>query len=176
MNRDRIAGVLITILFALVIAAQTKMPLFSWNDISRIAAMESPVERGTGAIDEPPWAALTDDKIFLNGKFYSDKMPLFTFFGAGAYAILRHVMGASLAPDCADAARFCAYDWLTLIFVGIPAILMLWLFFNLARQREMTLWVALIGTLVFGVSTGNYGGTVYGGRWFIPAIPITIES
>lgn len=150
MNRDRIAGVIITVLFALAIAVQTKTKPGSWNDISRIAAIESLVERGTWAMNDSPWFDLTQDKVFVNGEFYSDKMPLFSFFGAGAYVILHHVMGASLAPDCADVARFCAYYWLTIILVGIPATLMLWLFFRLARQKHVPLWAALVGTMAFG--------------------------
>ncbi len=134
-----------------VIAALTKTKPESWNDIARIASIESLVERGTWAIDDSPWVDQTKDKVLLNGHFYSDKMPLLTFMGAGVYAVL-HGWGASLAPDCSQAGTFCAYRWLTLILIGLPVALLVWLFFDLAR-RWVPLWVAVIGTLALALGS-----------------------
>ena len=146
-------GWVIAAVFLIAVAALTKTEPKSWNDRSHIAAIESFVERGTWAIDGSPWHNQTLDKVLLNGRFYSDKMPLLSLVGAGVYAILHYGFGGSLAPNCHQVGRFCAYYWLTLGLVGIPAALLLWLFFDFARQRHVPLWASLIGTLALGVGT-----------------------
>lgn len=149
MERRSLIGAVIAIAFLVAFFAQTKSAPQSWNDIARIATMESLVERGTWAIDHSPWVDQTKDKVFINGNFYSDKMPLLSLMGAGVYAVARQGLGASLAPGC----RSCAYFWLTFVLVGIPAALMLWLFFDFARQAGAPLWSAAIGTFVMGLGT-----------------------
>ncbi len=151
-KRHNLLGALITIAFFLLFAALTKAQPESWNDIARVASIESLVERGTWVIDDSPWVDQTKDKVFLNGNFYSDKMPVLTMIGAGVYAVL-HGLGASLAPNCSQAARFCAYRWLTLLVVGLPVALMLWLFFDFAMQQNVPRWAAFVGTLALGLGT-----------------------
>jgi hypothetical protein len=153
MTRHNVVGAVITIAFLVVFVALTKSKSESWNDIARIATIESLVERGTWAIGDSPWVDETKDKVLLNGRFYSDKMPLLSLMGAGVYAILHNGWGASLAPNCAQVGRFCAYYWLTLILAGIPATLMLWLFFDFAGRTNVPLWVALVGTTALGTGT-----------------------
>ncbi len=150
-NRNSLLGAAMALALLIVIAALTKTKPESWNDIARVASIESLVERGTWAVDDSPWVDETKDKVLLNGHFYSDKMPLLTLMGAGVYAVL-HGWGASLAPDCSQAAAFCAYRWVTLVLVGIPVALLVWLFFNWAR-RWAPLWVAVIGTLVLALGS-----------------------
>jgi hypothetical protein len=150
--RAWIAPLLAVVFFAICILL-TKTKPDSWNDISRVAAMESLVENGTWAIDASPWIDLTQDKVFLNGRFYSGKMPLLSWLGAGLYAGLRTVGGLSLAPDCDTAARGCAYYWITLILMGAPAALMIALFYDFARRMNLSLGVAALGTLALGVGT-----------------------
>lgn len=145
-------GALITLAFFLLFAGLTKPQPESWNDIARVASIESLVERGTWVIDGSPWVDQTKDKVFLNGNFYSDKMPVLTLFGAGVYAVL-HGLGASLAPDCSQAARFCGYRWLTWLVVGLPVALMLWLFFDFAIRQNVPRGAALVGTLALGLGT-----------------------
>ncbi len=153
MNRKHLlAGAALALVFLVAIAALTKTKPESWNDRSRIAAIESLVERGTWVIDDSPWVDRTEDKVFLNGRFYSDKMPLFSLMGAGVYAILHDGLGASLSPDCATAGRFCGYSTLTLLLVGVPVTLMLWLFFLYAREH-VPLGHALLGTAALGLGT-----------------------
>lgn len=147
------ASWVIAAVFLIAVAALTKTEPKSWNDRTHIAAIESFVERGTWAIDGSAWEDQTGDKVFLNGRFYSDKMPMLSLAGAGVYAILHYGFGGSLAPNCYAAGKFCAYYWLTLGLVGIPAALMLWLFVDFARQRHVPLWAALIGTLALGVGS-----------------------
>ena len=143
-------GVAIALLFLAAFFALTKTTPVSWNDIARTATVESLVERGTWTIDGSPWLDQTKDKVFLNGRFYSDKMPLLSVLGAGVYAVVRATLGASLAPDCAGA---CGYFWITFVLVGIPAALMIALFFAYAGRAGVPLWSALLGTLAFGLGT-----------------------
>ena len=150
MTRNHLLiGAAITLVFLLAFATLTKTRPESWNDIARIAAIESLVERGTWAIDDSAWLELTEDKIFLDGKYYSDKMPVLSFLGTAPYAVLRYGFGASLAPDC----RVCAYPWLSVILVAVPAAVMLWLFFDFARRKNVPVWIALIGTFALGLGT-----------------------
>ncbi|MBI4788586.1 MAG: hypothetical protein HY782_16260 [Chloroflexi bacterium] len=148
-KHQTLTGAIIALIFLIAFAALTKTRPESWNDISRIAGIESLVERGTWAIDDSPWVELTEDKIFLNGQFYSDKMPMLSFLGVAPYAVLRYALGASLAPDC----RVCAYPWLSAILVALPAAVMLWLFYDLARRNNAPVGIALIGTLALGLGT-----------------------
>ncbi len=144
---------LILAVFLIAVAALTKTEPKSWNDRSHIAAIESFVERGTWAIEGSPWQDQTLDKVLLNGRFYSDKMPLLSLVGAGAYAILHYGLGGSLAPHCSHVSHLCAYRFLTFGLVGIPAALMLWLFFDFARRSAVPPWAALLGTVALGVGT-----------------------
>ncbi len=123
----------------------------SWNDISHVAAIESLVERGTWVIDDSPWEAETVDKVLIGGKFYSDKMPLLSFFGAGLYAPLR-ALGVSLAPDCAETTGRCGYFWLVLILMDLPATLMVGLFYVWGRARASA-WAALVATIALAAGT-----------------------
>ncbi len=140
-------------LFFLTCAFLVKVQPGSWNDMSRIAAIESLVERGTWAIDDSTWVNLTQDKIVINDTFYSDKMPLFSVLGAGVYAILHYVFGGSIAANCTQTARFCTYSWLTLVLVSIPASILIWLFFDFASRQNMPRWAAVVGTIALGVGT-----------------------
>src|SRR5512142_401772 len=153
-KRDLIVAAVTALAFFAATAALAKPRPESWNDIGRMAGVESVTERGTWSIDASPWVDQTQDKIRLDdGKFYSDKMPLLTLIGAGVYAPLHYGLGASLAPDCATVARFCAYPWLTRILSALPAALMLALFFLFARRFSVPAWVALLGTLALGLGT-----------------------
>jgi hypothetical protein len=96
---------------ALAFAALGARPFASsWNDGSRLASVESLVERGTFRIDQsvflhppaehfergtPPYdpeSTLlrngTQDKLFIGGRYYSDKPPLVSVPLAGAYRVL----------------------------------------------------------------------------------------
>lgn len=145
-------GVVLAILFLVACFFAVKTQPESWNDTSRVAAIESLVERGTWAIDGSTWVNITKDKILINEAFYSDKMPLFSVLGSGVYAVL-HSIGGSLASNCSEVARFCAYSWLTLVLVSIPASILIWLFFDYATRMKMPLWAAIAGTIALGIGT-----------------------
>ncbi len=143
-------GALVVVLFVLITFPLAHAHPASWNDMARVAAIESLVERGTWAIDDASWVEETKDKILLDGKFYSDKMPVFTVIGAGVYAGLRLVApNVSLAPACAA----CAYPWLVRLLVALPAALALALMFDFARRQNVPVWIAGVGTLTLGIGT-----------------------
>lgn len=106
----------------------------SWNDASRLAAIESVVERGTLVIDNSTFVG-TGDKIFVNGHFYSDKTPLSTLFGALVYYPL-HALGFRLSLDW-SVAYFC------ITFFTVKA---LWILSLLAFHATLGLMRANQGT------------------------------
>ena len=110
-----------------IIIAASMLVLFSarpyaggWNDGSRLATVESLVDRHTFAIDDSiyisPWNAFrppyepgnklaarygTSDKLLIKGKYYSDKSPVPALPMAAAYQFWRWCGGpsASERPD-----------------------------------------------------------------------------
>jgi hypothetical protein len=153
MSKNSAVGVMIALLFLIAFVAMTKRDPASWNDVSRVAAIESLVDRGTWVIDDSPWVDQTQDKIQLGGKFYSDKMPVLSIMGAGVYAITRAGLGATLDPGCAKSGRPCAYYWLTLILVGVPVALLVLLFYQYAIANGISPWTAVLGTFALGLGT-----------------------
>ena len=112
-----------SIIFAAMLViwfVQTKEQRDSWNDASRLATIESLVERGTWQIDQSPFLRLTGDKIFLQGHFYSDKPPLLQVFSAVPYSVMYHILGLRLKPDACLPGEICVYKWLTFLTVGGP--------------------------------------------------------
>ena len=120
-RRDGVRWALL-LLPALFLAIAGPFPTASWNDGSRLAAVESLVDYGTWRIDEsifvdpsrvvpgtpPPYppcepgtAAGTGDKMFIGGHYYSDKSPVPSLLMAGLYKALQGVSGltARSRPD-----------------------------------------------------------------------------
>ncbi len=145
-------GAALAIIFFLACLLLVKAEPGSWNDSSRLAAIESLVERGTWAINDSTWVNVTKDKIVIGDTFYSDKMPLFSLIGAGAYAVL-HTFGGSVRTDCAQIGRFCSYAPLTLILVSLPAAILVYLFYDYATRLSVPRWAAVIGTLALALGT-----------------------
>jgi len=77
----------IVAIFFLAAAMMVHAGSMSWNVSSRMAAIESLVNRGTLVIDASPFH--TGDKYMYDGHFYSDKPPLLTLAGAGIALVLR---------------------------------------------------------------------------------------
>ena len=136
-------GVVLFVAFMLIWALLTKVHTHSWQEESRMATVQTLVEQGTFIIDHTEFNR-TGDKVFINGHFYSDKTPLLSVVAAGAYSILHNVFGLTLDPTiCVPAedaaacraftpagARFTAFYWLTLIFIGGSASLLVVLFWR----------------------------------------------
>jgi hypothetical protein len=148
---DRLArrgsGVLLFVAFMLLWALLTKVHTHSWQEESRMATVQTLVEQGTFVIDHTEFNR-TGDKVFINGHFYSDKTPLLSVAAAGVYAMLHNVFGLTLdpaicVPDEDPAAcraftptgtRLTAFYWLTLIFIGGSASLLIVLFWRAMLQ------------------------------------------
>lgn len=151
---------------ALAWAAFIHSRSYSSNDASRLATIESLVQRGTWAIENSPFA--TVDKIKVGEHFYSDKPPLLSWLGAGVYALLHHGLGLTLQPQgCApnQAPAHCralfesgqadwAYFILTWLFVCLPGALMLAALYRLTRQNHWPnpLSLLFVGLLGFGTA------------------------
>lgn len=137
--------------FALLFAIQAEGLPPSWNEASRLATVESLVERGTWRIDESTFVG-TGDKMMFGGHYFSDKTPLFQALAALPYALIHHALGLGLALDACDHGWRCGRRWLTVAMVGLPAAAMLAVFFqSLAAQVPAV--VALAATAVFGFGT-----------------------
>jgi hypothetical protein len=140
-------GVILFAAFFLLWALLTKVHTHSWQEESRMATVQTLIEQGTFIIDHTEFNR-TGDKVFIAGHFYSDKPPLLSVMAAGAYSILHRVFGLTLDPTICvpadDAAacraftpsgvRFTAFYWLTLIFVGGSASLLVVLFWRAMLQ------------------------------------------
>lgn len=153
MWTERAIGPVFFVLFLLTCVLITRRVPESWNDMSRVAAIESLAERGEWSIDRSEWAGRTWDKVFINGHFYSDKMPLLAVAGAVIYGAVHTITGAGLAPDCAETPGGCAYYGLTLLMSGVPAAGLLWLFYEYTRRQGVRLWAGIVATVALGFGT-----------------------
>jgi hypothetical protein len=155
----------VALFFLLLWAAFTHSHAGSFNDRSRLAAIESRVHRGTWVIDESPFAR-TVDRIFVDGHFYSDKPPVLTWFASGAYAVLHQGFDLKLDAAWCDLDQgpchcrvYCednpdrAYYALTLFLVGLPSALMLALFYHLTGRLGLGNPAALLLTAALGLGT-----------------------
>ena len=74
---DSIRGHLLVLFLASLVAVVSARDYpGGWNDGSRLATVESLVERHTWAIDDSPFLAGTQDKLLIGGHYYSDKSPV----------------------------------------------------------------------------------------------------
>lgn len=152
---------------AVAIAVTSARPYAgSWNDGSRLAAVESLVDRHTWSIDDSifvrptrdapgPYgedallrARGTQDKLLINGHFYSDKSPLPALLLAGEYWLWQRVTGLTAAqqPD-----RFCY--WMTLGSSGLAYVVAVWCVFALGGRVGLSRGLRLLLTASFGLST-----------------------
>ena len=149
--KKRWESVLIFLPYALALILFTKHTAGSANDRSRLATIESLVERGTFAIDDSTFKG-TVDKIFVEDRFYSSKPPVLPVLGAGVYYILYHGFHLSIEHPL-------TYYCLTLFLVGVPATLLLVFFYKSLAFTDLNLgdrWIVTyalgFGTLIFSYS------------------------
>jgi len=167
VSRRRNLALVVFVFFVLLWALLTHTHIDSWNEYSRLAAVESLVERGTWTIDDTALGKLTGDKVFLNGHFYSDKPPLMTFVASGVYAVLHRGLGLTFDPQECDARAVTCYCFafqcprpfdltyylITLVLVGLPSALTLALFYRSTAWFGLSNAWALILTGVLGFGT-----------------------
>ena len=160
---------------AVAVAACSAHPYAGgWNDGSRLAAVESLVDRGTWAIDDsvfvrpsavalgapaPYWASEsptthqlmrdgTLDKLLINGHYYSDKSPTPSLWLAAVYAVFRLCTGWTAA---AHADAFCYV--LTLASSGLAYVVAVWSVWRLGRPLGLSQRLRLLLTAGFGLAT-----------------------
>jgi len=155
----------VALFFFLVWAFFTHSHVGSFNDRSRMAAIESRVTRGTWIIDQSPFSR-TVDRIYMDGHFYSDKPPVLTFIASGVYTVLHEGSHLSLDAGWCDldespchCRAFCddspdwAYYLLTLTLIGLPSALMLALFYHMTGLFGLDNPAALVLTVTLGLAT-----------------------
>lgn len=141
---------LAVIFLATVVAVISARPYAgSWNDGSRLATVECLVDYETWAIDESifvnpalavqglPYPAGesallqrgTQDKMLIDGRYYSDKSPVPALLMAGIYHMLQRTTGLKARED---PALFCY--WLTLLSSGVAYIVAVGCFDRLASR------------------------------------------
>ena len=125
--------------------------------------MESLVDRGTWAIDDsifvrphgpygdhdsPAAAEGTQDKLLIDGRFYSDKSPVPAVLMAGEYAVLKWLTGwmATTWPD-----RFCLA--MCLLTSGLAYVWSVWSIDRLGRLLGLPAGVGIGLTASFAVAT-----------------------
>ncbi len=171
MNARRLAAVCVLAASTAIAGSGARDYAGGWNDGSRLAAVESVVDRHTFVIDEsvfvrpsnvstpasatpyPPHAAAlmrhgTLDKLLIDGRFYSDKPPVPTLLLGGVYLVMQRATGLN-ARDQPD--RFCY--WMTVASSGVAYVASAWCIFRLAGALQLSLAWCLALTASFGLST-----------------------
>jgi hypothetical protein len=152
------------LLFVLIIVCVTKSNMNSCNVTSRMASIESLVERRTFIIDDSTFKT-TEDRVFIKGHFYSEKPPILSVIGAAVYFPL-YKLGMRLEKGPLSYAILTimgphnTYYLITLMTIGLGWLLCLFCFYhslrfttiNEARRTDLTLALG-IGTLFLPWST-----------------------
>jgi hypothetical protein len=137
----------------------------SWNDGSRLATVESLVDRRTFIIDDsifvraaedgspydprvPILRQGTRDLLFINGHFYSDKPPVSAVLLAGLYQVLQWATGL-VARD--DPQRFCYL--MNLAGAGLPYVVAVWSIVRIGALLVLSSTVQLLLAASFAFAT-----------------------
>lgn len=170
-QENRLAACLVLSAAFAVAVISARSYAASWNDGSRLAAVESLVDRHTLVIDDSifvrvpprhdPAAPMpypedepnllvhgTRDKLLIRGHFYSDKSPVPALLMAGLYQALQWGTGlrARERPD-----RFCY--WMTLGSAGLAYVVAVWSIFQLGQPLRLPLSLRTALTASFGLAT-----------------------
>jgi hypothetical protein len=141
-------------IFFILIAIFTKTGTTTWNDDSRMAMIESLVERGTFNIDNTTFQK--GDTVYINCKYhpkrvcdhqYSEKPPVLSFFSAGLYFVLNKIFGLNLNPYS------LAYYILTLLVIGTSAALLVVFFYKSLGFIKIKEKYRILITLGLGTGT-----------------------
>lgn len=154
---------------SLVALASARDYAGGWNDGSRLATVESLVDRHTLAIDDSifvrsaasadapnPYAPGdellrtkgTQDKLLINGHYYSDKSPLPAFWLAAWYALLRHLTGLTAHEH---PRLFCYL--MTVLSSGIAYVLCVWSVWRLALRHALPMATCALLAASLGLAT-----------------------
>ncbi len=142
-------------LFLLIFGVTNKTLTMSTAETSRMAAIESMVLYQTQSIDHSYFLELTNDFILREGKHYSDKPPIFAFFGALVYGILYKIF--NLAYTLRGG---WAHYWIKWFLTGLPLLALGTIFYlqfrsELQSARKAFLFTCLgtFGTLLMPYAT-----------------------
>jgi len=107
----------------LIIALLTKFHGLE-NDYSRLATVESIIERNTFVLDNSSIMPNVD-KVYINGNFYSDKPPMLSILASGVYFIMKNLFNISFSSQ-----PKLAYYLITLLFIGVLSSLTIVFFYK----------------------------------------------
>lgn len=153
LNKVIVKRMQIFFAFLFLFAVLTKWETNSWNDASRMAAIESLVDFHTFSIDRSVYI-WTGDKYFYQNHFYSDKPPIMALYSSVFYLLLKHVFNLTFVEQ-----RSLLYFLLTVLVIGVMTslgLVCLYEIFKFFRIDER--WTNLIvllagsGTLVLPYS------------------------
>ncbi len=152
---QRYLSIGLLIVYALLVFLLTGPPELGWNEASRLATVQSLVEKGTLSIDESSF--VTGDKSKFRGSFYSDKPPLPSLMGAAIYGVAYHGLGISFERNME-----LAYRLVTFFTVGFPLCVMLVIFYRASAKMGLSAGNQLALSAVLGLGTLLLGyGTVF---------------
>lgn len=170
-RRENRAGFLVVAAAIAIALVSARDYAGSWNDGSRLATVESLVDRHTLTIDDSIFVRVpprphptaprpypddepnlllngTQDKLLIEGHFYSDKSPVPGVLMAALYQVLQWTVGLKVSdqPD-----RFAYF--MTLGSAGLAYVVAIWCIFQLSRVLGLPRDLSLILTASFGLAT-----------------------
>lgn len=170
-SREKIHRLLLLVVTLLIAAVGARPYAGGWNDGSRLAAVESLADYGTWSIDDsvfvrtpgvstknagsgypedPPFLRQlgTMDKLFIKGRYYSDKSPVPAVIMAGAYKFLHATTGLSVSEN---APLFCYL--MTLLFSGGAYVVSVFCMDALARKLVLPFKARVLFGWSFALAT-----------------------
>lgn len=153
MNSNRLRYLRVFFIFFFLFALSTKFWVSSWNDASRMAAIQAIVEQGSFIIDNSIFE--TGDKYLFNHHFYSDKPPILALYASPVYLVLKE-LGVSF-----ESYPKLAHYLITIFSIGSLSALGLVVFRMILTQffhvnnewADLTTLVTGIGTLILAYSS-----------------------
>jgi hypothetical protein len=136
------------IVSALIAVGGARHEPTSWSDSSRLATVESLVDRQTFSISGSLFARDIGDKVFIDGEFYSHKPPVPAVLMAGVYGILQVATGlkASETPSS-------FYRLMTVSSSGIAYVIAVACLFQLTTRLRLPLSSRLLLAASFAGAT-----------------------
>jgi hypothetical protein len=126
-----------------------------WNSASRLMLTYALVDRGTIAING--LEDQTGDKAFFRGRYYTDKLPGFSFLAAGPYAMARVALRLPAHPLNRKGFAYWPADyWVTLSTSGLLTALTGVVLTGLARDLGCGPRRAALVGLAYGLTTPAY--------------------
>ena len=136
----------------------------AYNGASRLALVQSIVEEKTLAIDHSLYAAMTKDKAYVHGHYYSNKAPGMSVAAAPIYWILYH-RGISFRANRPLAERLLKIRFAVLTALTPAVFYLLGGYFASGRTPR------LLASLALGAGTGLF---VYAGVFASHAVVATL--